>query len=67
MMSETCPPHHEIITTPDGPIVEGTCKKCGNVRIYDSAGPEEKHVYRRGYPTRHRETELEAYGFPEEG
>ena len=66
MMSDVQHVHHYVIPPPDGPTVQGTCKNCGQVRSFDSAGPDEIHVYRR-YPKRRKETILEAYGFHEEG
>lgn len=32
-----CQPHHWLLPTPNGPTLEGVCKKCGETRVYWSS------------------------------
>ncbi len=34
------PAHHWLLASPAGPDVTGTCKHCGEVRLFSSAGPD---------------------------
>lgn len=46
----TCSSHHWLIETPDGPTVRGTCKRCGEQRVYPSTFPEDLEVKKRQKP-----------------
>ena len=41
--AQRCPDgtgHHWILPTPDGPMADGRCKKCGSEKAFPNAAPE---------------------------
>jgi hypothetical protein len=47
-VSETISPevvthaHHWVLETPSGPVTSGKCRGCGEERIWDTWGPEDR-------------------------
>ena len=35
-----CPPHHYVLDSPNGPVIPGRCKRCGDERLWDASPGE---------------------------
>ena len=40
-MPSVCPPHHWLLSPPDGPTGVGICRKCGEQREFTNATPDD--------------------------
>lgn len=40
----TCPPHHFIVDTPNGPTSKGKCKRCHTTRVFANTMHESRLI-----------------------